>query len=62
MSPQVPGQDDALFRICESHANGALATHVVSFLTARPFYVCASCAQDAADRGLVARRIDEVGA
>ena len=54
----VPGQLE-LMRFCEGHAGGALATHTVHFLTADPFYVCRSCAQDAADRGLTVRDLTE---
>lgn len=60
MTAQVPGQA-ALFRTCEIHANGALATHRVDFqATPDAFYVCRSCADDAVRNGLVAIRLDEV--
>ena len=42
-----------LFDICESCANGRIATHIVDFRDLGPtFLTCRSCAEEAEERGL----------
>lgn len=42
-----------LFDICESCANGRIATHIVDFRDGgRVFLTCQSCADEAVERGL----------